>query len=169
MPLGLMSRSYVLLSTGRNQTPRLIYYLVPFLSFISIVITEAFHVFYSDQTELVSVILPWSNWVNPKNIRWRISCQICFTQGNVSDVQCKMFSTRQCFSPTYHESYFTCAWAGNACLLFSIITVFTRADRLLWLLSYRGFCGLAFSRSLRAALAAAFHCLVFYLSRSLRF
>ena len=41
------------------------------------------------------------------------------------------FPQRQCFSLTYHESYFTCAWAGeremSACY-FSTITVFTRAS-----------------------------------------
>ena len=37
--------------------PRLIYYLVPVLSSVLFVITEAFHIFYSDQTESVSYFL----------------------------------------------------------------------------------------------------------------
>ena len=38
-----------------NEIPELMYYLVPVLSSVLFVITEAFHIFYSDQTELVSV------------------------------------------------------------------------------------------------------------------
>ena len=111
----------------------------------------------------VSYFLFWSNWIDEwiqKNIRRRIS------RRNVFDVQCKMFSTRQCFSLTYHESYFTCAWAGNACLLFSIfpiITVFTRVHRSTLRAINAAFA--YFTRSFSGSLSG----LVFYLSRSLRF
>ena len=38
--------------TRYPDIPRLMYYLVPFFSFILFVITEAFHIFYPDRTEL---------------------------------------------------------------------------------------------------------------------
>ena len=41
-------RPYVYRLPRGNQMPRLIYYLVPVLSSVLFVITEAFHIFYSD-------------------------------------------------------------------------------------------------------------------------
>ena len=40
-----------------NEIPELMFHLVPIFSSILFIITQAFHVFYSDQTELVSAIL----------------------------------------------------------------------------------------------------------------
>ena len=100
-----------------NEIPEFMFHLVPIYSLILFVITQAFHIFYSDQTELISVILSWSSlWVNPK---W-----IFDEKSKCFGVRCKMFSTmfstRQCFSLTFMKAIFTCAWAGNACLLLSI-------------------------------------------------
>ena len=59
--------------------PRLIYYLVPVFSSILFVITKAFHIFYSDQTELMSESKEYptmSRNVFAYNAK-------CFRQGNV--------------------------------------------------------------------------------------
>ena len=118
----------------------------------------------------VSYFLFWSNWIDFSYfilIKLMSESKRIFdeeSRRNVFDVQCKMFSTRQCFSLTYHESYFTCAWAGNACLLFSIfpiITVFTRVHRSTLRAINAAFA--YFTRSFSGSLSG----LVFYLSRSL--
>ena len=86
----------------------------------------------------VSYFLFWSNWID---FSYFILIKLMSESKRIFDekskcfgVRCKMFSTmfstRQCFSLTFMKAIFTCAWAGNACLLFSIfpiITVFTRA------------------------------------------
>ena len=76
-----------------NEIPEFMFHLVPIYSLILFVITQAFHIFYSDQTELISVILSWSSlWVNPKEYSTRSRNVLaydakcfpqCFRQGNV--------------------------------------------------------------------------------------
>ena len=61
--------------------PRLMYHLVPFFYFILCVITEAFHVFYPDQAELVEL--------NPKEYSTKKItskyCQLIFCRGMDSE------------------------------------------------------------------------------------
>ena len=71
--------------------PRLIYYLVPVFSSILFVITQAFHIFYSDQTELISVMSEskriFDEEYHVKNVLHKEMFLTynakCFPQGNV--------------------------------------------------------------------------------------
>ena len=120
--------------------PRLMYHLVPILSSVLFVITEAFHIFYSDQIELVSVFP-----ILIKLNRFSYSIRINMNESETEN----------------HFHWFVRWRRAN---IFSIITVLTRAH---WsalraidaafahssalIVINRGFCGLAFSRSLRAS------------------
>ena len=76
----------------------------------------------------VSYFLFWSNWIDFSYfilIKFMSESKRIFDEkSKCFGVRCKMFSTmfstRQCFSLTFMKAIFTCAWAGNACLLLSI-------------------------------------------------
>jgi len=64
--------------------PRLIYYLVPVFSSILFVITQAFHIFYSDQTELMSESKRIFDEEVEMFLAYDAKCfPQCFPQGNV--------------------------------------------------------------------------------------
>ena len=75
----------------KNEIPELMFHLVPIFSSILFVITQAFHIFYSDQTELISVMSE--------------SKRIFDEEYHV-----KMFYTRKCFWRTmqnvFHKAMF---------------------------------------------------------------